>query len=132
MGKRDVVEETSTPLREGSSFDAALRTEQILEIGWPLLENLKGDTPVEIFEEQFKARFPDAELLPFGGSVFDFIVGNVRNAVLNEIVTRLLEEERTLELCSEQSAFKSVPARDWRVARARVLDDVSVVRRMIQ
>lgn len=105
--------------------------QKMVEQGWPLLEGFKQGEEFPTFEELFKERFEGRELQPFGGSVFDFVVGNVRNAVLHEVIQRLEEDLASLEFCSTQTAFKSVPARDWQIAIARVKDDISTIRSMV-
>lgn len=105
--------------------------QKLVEQGWALLEGLRPGEEFRSFEDRFRERFGGRELQSFGGSVFDFVVGNIRNAVLQEVIKRLEEDVQSLEFCSVQTAFKDVPARDWQVAIARVKDDISTVKQML-
>lgn len=114
---------------EGLSFDATDSGALVLAV-WPVLESFRESKELHEFVDRMKARFPHYEMLPFGGNVFDYIVGNVRNAVLEEATYRLQKLRATMVEAEKSHAFRSVPHRDWRVSIAVIDDCISELRVM--
>ena len=102
----------------------------VIEAAWPIIEGFRDKESIHYFEDRFQERFPEYILKPFGGSVFDYIVGNIRNAVIKEISSKLMDQLHALEFAEKQTAFKSVPKRDWYVAKSRLGDDIAEISSM--
>lgn len=118
--------QANTPDAELAGADSA----NVIRTAWPYIESFKDTEGLHEFVDRFGTRFPDHELQPFGGSVFDYVVGNIRNAVIAEIISRLEEEHQLIKGASKQTAFKRIPSRDWKIVQARISDDISIIRQM--
>src|ERR1043165_4918384 len=63
---------------------------------WPILEGFRNREGLHEFHERMEQRFPDYHLVPFGGGVFEYIMGNIRRAVLLEAICRLEKLEESM------------------------------------
>lgn len=81
------------------------------------------------FEEKFSQRFPNHVLASYGGSLLDYIMGNVQTAVADEIILMLETWGQTMkEAQASPKLSNSTEERDWKVAEAHLLDLISEVR----
>ena len=101
----------------------------LLEVMWPYLENYHEHYKLKEFEEQFRSRFPNHPLSSYGGSVFDYVVGNVQAAVVDEIILMMETWDQTLkEAANLPKLRRETEARDWQVAHAHTQELISEVR----
>lgn len=101
----------------------------LLEVMWPYIESYHEHHTIKEFEKLFLDRFPNHVLSNYGGSVFDYIVGNVQTAVVDEIILMLETWAQTLHEASEIPRFrKETETRDWEVALAHTQELISEVR----
>lgn len=101
----------------------------LLEVMWPYIESYHERHTIKEFEEQFLRRFPNHVLSSYGGSVFDYIVGNMQTAVADEIILMMETWAQTLKDASENPKFqRETESRDWDVALAHTNELISEVR----
>jgi hypothetical protein len=132
---RDALEAGINVLKEnfGDDYDRALVLQNVpllLEVMWPFIEGYHENYAVDSFEEQFAKRFPNHVLVHYGGSVLEYIVGNVQTAVTNEIILMMETWAQTMHDAQENPRFNSTKAenRDWAVGRAHVQELISEVK----
>jgi len=116
----------------GDDYDRALVTQNIpllLEVMWPSIESYNDHHVVHTFNERFLARFPNHVLANYGPTVFDYVVGNVQTAVVNEVISVL---ECHLDLISDAQASPKLShateKRDWDVAAAHTKELISEIK----
>lgn len=118
--------------RYGEEYDPAYVLSNVpllLEVMWPYIESYHERHTVREFEEQFLNRFPNHVISTYGGSVFDYIVGNVQTAVVDEIILMMETWAQTLKEASDNPKFrKETESRDWEVALAHTNELISEVR----
>lgn len=102
---------------------------KLLEVMWPYIEGYHERTIIREFEALFSQRFPNHVLVNYGGTVFDYIVGNVQTAVVSEIILMMETWAETLKAASENPKFqRETESRDWEVALAHTRELISEVR----
>lgn len=102
---------------------------KLLEVMWPFLENYHERHTIKEFEKLFSQRFPNHVISNYGGSVFDYIVGNVQTAVVDEIIMMMETWANTLKEAAHTPKFqKETESRDWEVALAHTNELISEVR----
>jgi hypothetical protein len=131
---RDALEAGINVLKEnfGDDYDRALVLENVpllLEVMWPYFEGYHERHAVRSFEETFKRKFPNYVLQNYGGTVLDYIIGNVQSAVCDEII-RMLESlgETMKEAQHYPKLMKDTQPRDWEVAQAHLREIISDIR----
>lgn len=116
----------------GDDYDRALvlsNVPMLLGVMWPTLEAYHDHSQIRTFEECFRERFPNHVMDHYGGSVLDYIMGNVQTAVANEILVMMENYLQTLEDAASNPTFaKNTIHRDWQVAEAHVNELMSEVR----
>lgn len=80
-------------------------------------------------EERLRNCFPNHELADHGTNAFDYLVGNIRCAVTDEIIAVIESWLHTVDQASHIAHLnKNVPARDWEVAKAHIIDLISEIK----
>lgn len=101
----------------------------LLEVMWPFIESYHERHTIHEFEKLFKDRFPNHVLSNYGGNVFDYIVGNVQTAVVEEIILMMETWAQTMAEAQAMPHFHSaIPQRDWEIAIAHTNELISEVR----
>lgn len=116
----------------GEDYDRELVLKNVpllVEVMWPFIEGYHKRRSIARFEDLFQERFPNHNLEHFGGSVFDYIVGNVQSAVSDEII-RMLETwaDTIRETKTSDMGRRTGRQRDWDVALAHTNEIISRVR----
>lgn len=102
---------------------------KLLEVMWPYIESYHERHTIKEFEKLFTTRFPNHVLANYGGSVFDYIVGNVQTAVVEEIILMMETWAETLKEAATNPKFqRETESRDWEVALAHTNELISEVR----
>jgi len=84
---------------------------------------------VQDFESRFRERFPNHVLTSYGASFFDYLIGNVQTAVVDEIVLMMETWDQTLSDAQAIPRFaRETNTRDWEVAHAHIQELISEVR----
>lgn len=132
---RDALEAGMNVLKEnfGDDYDRAVVLQNVpllLEVMWPLIEQYHEYHAVSTFEEQFAQRFPNHVLVHYGGSVLEYIIGNVQTAVANEIILMMETWAQTMQDAQNNPRFNSTKAenRDWQVGQSHVQELISEVK----
>lgn len=116
----------------GEEYDKAYVLSNVpllLEVMWPYIESYHEKNTLKEFEKQFSTRFPNHVLSSYGGSVFDFIVGNVQTAVVDEIILMMETWAQTLHEAAMLPKFqRETESRDWEVALAHTNELISEVK----
>lgn len=101
----------------------------LLEVMWPYIESYHERHTIKEFEKLFATRFPNHVITNYGGSVFDYIVGNVQTAVVEEIILMMETWAETLKEAATNPKFqRETESRDWEVALAHTNELISEVR----
>lgn len=116
----------------GKDYDRELVLKNVpllVEVMWPFIEGYHQRDAVRRFDDLFRARFPNHVLTSYGGSIFDYIVGNVQTAVTDEIILLLETWAATIKDAQNLPGRLSArEKRDWEIALAHTNELISEVR----
>ena len=89
----------------------------------------KESLTVEEFDHLMRERFPNHVPVSYGGSAFNYVVGNLQTAVVDEILMLMESWTETLQIASEIPELRNkAESRDWEVSIACMREIMSEVR----